>query len=177
MAEETRYDRLIAAAARYRELAGENYARIRALAEAIQSGFCAYLNSNDPPCVRLVPPQGPFEPKEYGDRAFSIAKTDFQPLAPIAFGLAVRVSESNDWIRVVLSCMKEGETFTISFGENRHHRFALPLADEDPLEFFAALYTHVEDFFVAATDDYEHGRYGNQDIGFDFSPARGGEGA
>ncbi|MGD2131479.1 MAG: hypothetical protein PVI23_01730, partial [Maricaulaceae bacterium] len=144
MDENTRYDRLIALAGRYRALADENYARIRALAEALQSGFCAYLNSARPPCVLLVPPQGPFEPKAYGDQAFSVPPEGFRALGPIAFGLAVRVSEGDDWLRIPLSCMKDGETFQVSFGEHGHHRFALPLADQDPTEFFEALYVHVE---------------------------------
>ena len=170
-----RYDTLIVLAARYRALAEENYARIRALAEALQSGFCAYLNSAAPPCVLLVPPAGPFEPRAYGDRAFSTPPTGFQALGPILFGLAVRVSETNDWIRVTMECAKEGENFTVSMHGGASHTFRLPLYDQDPSDFFAALYQHVSTVFSGAIDDYEHGRYGVREMGFDFSDAPASE--
>jgi hypothetical protein len=169
--EPSRHAALLALAERYRALADENYARIRALAEAIQSGFCGYLNSADPPCVLLVPPTGPFEPIAYGDRAFSSPPHGFRPLGPIQFGLAVRVGAENEWLRVTLSCEKEGETFTVNLMGGGSHEFALPLKGQDPTEFFAALHAHVRSFFETAIDDYEHGRYGQRDMGFDFSAA------
>jgi hypothetical protein len=166
----SRYAALTALAARYRGLAAENYGRTRALAESIRSGFCTYLNSDDPPCVMLVPPFGPFEPKPYDHLAFSVPPAGFQPLGPIQFGLAVRVSSTNDWIRVVLECVKEGDRFTVDIHGGGEHRFRLPLREQDPSEFFAALYAHLESFFAGAIEDYEHGRYGVRDMGFDFSP-------
>jgi len=169
---QTRYEELTSAAARYGELATENYTRIRSLAEAIQSGFCSYLNSGHPPCVLLVPPQGPFEPKAYGDGAFSAPPRGFQPLGPVQFGLAVRVSDKGDWVRIILNCSKEGETFTVDLADGGEHRFPLPLHEQDPMEFFGALHTHVMDFFGRAVDDYQHGRYGQRDIGFDLLPAQ-----
>jgi len=167
-----RYEELINTAARYGELAAENYMRIRSLAEAIQSGFCSYLNSPKPPCVLLVPPVGPFEPKAYGDAAFSAPPRGFQPLGPVRFGLAVRVSDKGDWVRIILSCFKEGETFTVDLADGGEHRFPLPLHEQDPMEFFGALHTHVLDFFRDAIDDYEHGGYGQREIGFDLLPAQ-----
>lgn len=167
----SRYAALTALAARYRALAAENYARTRALAEAIRGGFCGYLNSDAPPCVMLVPPFGPFEPKPYGDHAFSAPPAGFQPLGPIHFGLAVRVTSTNDWVRVVLECVKEGDRFTVDIQGGGEHRFRLPLHEQDPSEFFQALYAHLESFFAGAIEDYEHGRYGVRDIGFDFALA------
>ncbi len=165
-----RYAALTALATRYRALAAENYARTRALAESIRGGFCSFLYSQDPPCVMLVPPFGPFEPKAYGDAAFSIPPHGFQPLGPIQFGLAVRVGGQSDWLRVVLACFKEGDRFTVDIYGGGEHRFSLPLDEQNPVDFFAALYAHLESFFAAAIDDYEHGRYGSRDMGFDFAP-------
>lgn len=173
----SRYTALTAAAERYRTLAEENYARVRGLAEAIQSGFCTYLSSDDPPCVLLVPPMGPFEPRAYGDRAFSAPPTGFKPLGPILFGLAVRVSDRGDWVRITLGCVKEGETFSVDIHGGGEHQFRLPLHEQDPTEFFDALYAHVETFFTRAIDDYEHGRYGQREIGFDFIRADGTSGS
>ena len=167
----SRHAMLLALADRYRALADENYARIRRLAEAIQSGFCAYLNSADPPCVLLVPPTGPFEPIAYGDRAFSAPPRGFRPLGPVHFGLAVRVGGPTEWLRVTLGCEKEGETFTVNLMGGGSHEFRLPLKEQDPTEFFEALYAHVRNFFESAIDDYQHGRYGQRDMGFDFSDA------
>jgi hypothetical protein len=166
----SRYAALSALAARYQALAAENYERTRTLAEGIRSGFCTYLNSDDPPCVMLAPPTGPFEPKAYGDDAFSVPPQGFRPLGPILFGLAVRVSGQGDWLRVVLECVKEGDRFIVDIQGGGEHRFRLPLHEQDPSEFFAALYAHLEAFFEGAIEDYEHGRYGSRDMGFDFSP-------
>jgi hypothetical protein len=170
---QSRYEALTALAARYRALARENYDRARALAEAIRSGFCAYLGSSAPPCVLLVPPFGPFEPIAYGDRAFSTPPAGFQPLAPILFGLAVRVGEESpggEWLRVTLECVKEGETFKVDIHGGGELRFQLPLHEQDPTELFAALLAHVEGFFTRAIDDYALGQYGQTDMGFGFSP-------
>ncbi len=119
----------------------------------------------------LAPPHGPFEPTAWGDRAFSAPSEGFQPLAPILFGLAARVGEQGaegEWLRVTLECVKEGETFTVHIHGGGEHRFPLPL--QDPSELFAALLAHIQGFFVRAIDDYEHGRHGQSDMGFDFSP-------
>jgi hypothetical protein len=170
----SRYEHLTALAARYRTLAAENYGHARALAETIRSGFCSYLNSNDPPCVLLVPPAGPFEPRAYGDLAFSVPPTGFQPLGPIAFGLAVRVSAKGDWIRLTLECVKEAENFTLTIFGGGESSIRLPVSEQNPVEFFAALYEHLEAFFDQAIDDYEQGRYGQRDMGFDFALAPAG---
>lgn len=165
----SRYETLAALAARYRALAAENYARTRALAESLRAGFCGYLNSDDPPCVLLVPPAGPFEPRAYGDFAFSVPPSGFQPLGPIAFGLAVRVSSQNDWIRLTLECLKEADSFIITIYGGGESSVRMPVSERNPTEFYAALYEHLHAFFDQAIDDYEHGRYGQREIGFDFS--------
>jgi hypothetical protein len=167
----SRYEALTALTARYRELASENYDRVRGVAEAIRSGFCGYLGSDNPPCVLLVPPVGPFEPRAYGDFAFSVPPSGFQPLGPIAFGLAVRVSRQNDWTRLVLECAKEADHFTITIFGGGQSSVRLSVNERNPAEFFAALYAHVLGFFDRAIDDYQHGRYGQRDIGFDFALA------
>lgn len=166
---ERRYDRLSASSQRYGELAKENYDRVRALAEALRSGFCAYLDSGDPPCVLLVPPAGPFEPKDAGDHAFSIPPGGFQPLGPISFGFAVRVQKPDRWLRVTLTCVKEADMFEVQVAGGGAYAFKLPLADQDPDDFFQHLYNHIVGWFEAAISDYEHGEYGSRGIGFDFA--------
>lgn len=168
-APQSRYENLAALAARYRTLAGENYGRTRAFAETLRGGFCGYLNSDSPPCVLLVPPAGPFEPRAYGDFAFSVPPSGFQPLGPIAFGLAVRVSAQNDWIRLTLECVKEADAFIVTIFGGGESSVRMPADEQNPVEFFAALYEHLHAFFDQAIDDYEHGRYGSREIGFDFS--------
>jgi hypothetical protein len=163
-----RYAELTATAGRYKDLAAENYGRIRELAETLRTEFCAYLGSDTPPCVRLVPPGGPFEPKDYGDGAFSIPAKGFQPLGPISFGLAVRVTDSGDWLRAVLTCRKEGDTFIVRVEGGPRHEFDLPLADQEPAAFLDMLYEHLLNWFKLSIDDYEHGQYGQREIGFDF---------
>jgi hypothetical protein len=152
---------------RYRMLSAENYVRVRTLAEAIRDGFCVYLGASGPPCVFLAPPAGPFEPHDYGDAAFSIPPSGFQPLIPIVFGLIVRVSPQGDWLRVVMRCAKEGETFRLSIAEGLDYSFKLPLEEGAPQDFLEALFAHVRDFFQRAIDSYEQGEYGEHDIGFD----------
>lgn len=162
------YDVLSDLVARYRALSAENYARVRRLAEQLQSGFCGYLGAEPSPCVLLVPPGGPFEPKNYGDQAFSIPPKGFQPLGPISFGLAVRVSATGDWLRLALTCRKEGEAFTLRIEGGAAHTFTLPLADQDPSDFYELLRVHIENWFERAIADYEVGDLGDREIGFDF---------
>ena len=152
---------------RYRMLAAENYVRIRTLAEAIRDGFCTYLGSEGPPCVLLAPPAGPFEPRDYGDAAFTAPPAGFQPLTPIAFGLIVRITSQGDWLRVVMRCAKEGETFKLSIVNGVDYTFRLPLAEGPPTDFLDALYAHVRDYFSAAIESYDQGEYGEHTIGFD----------
>jgi hypothetical protein len=163
----SRADDLAKIVTRYRMLAAENYVRIRTLAEAIRDGFCTYLGSDGPPCVLLVPPLGPFEPRDYGDQAFSAPPKGFQPLGPIAFGLIVRVNQEGDWVRIAMRCFKEGETFRLEIAEGVDYNFRLPLEDTPPHEFLDALYAHLRDFFQSAVDRYESGIYGEHEIGFD----------
>jgi hypothetical protein len=163
----TRADELSKVVMRYRMLAAENYVRIRTLAETIRDSFCTYLGAEGPPCVLLAPPAGPFEPRDYGDAAFTAPPAGFQPLAPIAFGLIVRITAQGDWLRVVMRCAKEGETFRLSIADGVDYSFRLPLAEGPPHDFLEALYAHVTDYFTRAIDSYEQGEYGEHTIGFD----------
>jgi len=163
----SRADELSKVVTRYRMLAAENYVRIRTLAEAIRDGFCVYLGADGPPCVLLAPPVGPFQPRDYGDAAFTAPPSGFQPLTPITFGLIVRITAQGDWLRVVMRCAKEGETFRLSIADGVDYSFRLPLAEGAPPDFLEALYVHVTDYFARAIDSYEQGEYGDQAIGFD----------
>lgn len=164
-----RFETLLETAERYQVAASENYDRVRRIAEGVRSGFCAYLAASDGECVRLVPPAGPFQPKDYGDAAFSMPPRGFRHLAPIAFGLAVRVTRGTDWMRVALQCAKEGESFVVAIEEGRSHRFDLPFTDDDHQEFYEALFGHIVDWLEDKISRYEDGDYGSHAIGFDFS--------
>jgi len=174
----SRADDLSKVVTRYRMLAAENYVRIRTLAETIRDGFCTYLGAEGPPCVLLAPPVGPFEPRDYGDAAFTAPPSGFQPLTPITFGLIVRITAQGYWLRVVMRCAKEGETFRLSIADGVDYSFKLPLAEGPPHDFLEALYAHVTDYFARAIDSYEQGEYGDHTIGFDImhqpSPAEPG---
>jgi len=164
-----RFDALIDRASDYQELAIENYDRIRRIADGIQSGFCKYLSARDGTCVKLVPPQGPFQPKDYGDEAFSMPARGFRHIAPIAFGLAIRVTRGTDWLRTTLICSKKGDFFEVSIIEGESHRFDLPFTDDDHQDFYEKLYAHVINWLEQRIDLYKDGDYSSSSIGFDFS--------
>ncbi len=165
----SRFDDLIATVAHYQKLATENYDRVRGLAEDLRAGLCAYIGSTDGVCVRLVPPAGQFEPKDYGDQAFSVPPKGFRPLGPILFGLAVRVSRGTDWMRVTMECQKIGETFVARIAGGEEYRLTIPLKENDLEPFFDHIYDHVMEWFTTQIDRYEAGDYGSREIGFDFS--------
>ena len=164
---DTRHAALAALVEQHQERAKENYARIRGLAEALEQGYCAFLGADGPPCVLLVPPAGAFAPKSHGDEAFTAPPSGFQPLGPIAFGLAVRVN-GDDWMRFALTCRKEGEKFNVVVENGPSYTFRLPLADQDPIEFFELLHAHVTRWFAEAIEDYDRGDVRDRAIGFDF---------
>lgn len=165
----SRFDTLLKTVDKYQELAGENYTRVRTLAEELRSGLCAYVSSSGGVCVRLVPPAGPFEPKDYGDKAFSIPPRGFRPLGPIQFGLAVRVSKGTDWMRVTMECQKIGDTFIAQISGGDEYTLSLPLAENDPEPFYDHIFEHVLSWFQTQIEHYEAGDYSRREIGFDFS--------
>ncbi|MEM0985354.1 MAG: hypothetical protein AAGJ32_03830 [Pseudomonadota bacterium] len=176
----SRFEDLLETVARYQVLAAENYGRIRTLAEDLKDGFCGYLGTDTGVCVHLVPPVGPFEPKAYGDQAFSIPPRGFRPLGPVSFGVAVRVTPGTDWLRITLECRKAGDVFTVQIQGGEEFEFELPLSDVDPDPFFDSLYNHIHSWFAVRIERYEEGDYGSREIGFDFtdgensvSPAEG----
>ena len=154
---------------KYQALAAENYDRIRRLAEEIDGGMCDYMRSQTGQCVHLVPPMGQFEPKAYGDQAFSMPSRGFRPLGPVAFGLAIRVTPGTDWLRVTFECRKEGEDFIVQIAGGEEYRTQVPLADHDPEPLFKLIYQHVYDWFGDRIDRYEEGDFGTREIGFDFA--------
>ena len=165
----TRFDELKALAKTHQDLAAENYARVRQLAEEIRSGFCDYLDASDGVCVQLVPPLGEFQPKPYGDAAFSVPPRGFRPLGPIAFGLAVRVSSGTDWIRITTQCQKIGDRFILDIQGGESFTLTLPLTEQDSRNLFDYLFNHLIGWFQSGIDNYQTGEYGTREIGFDFS--------
>ncbi len=165
----SRFDELVETVETYQALAAENYDRIRTLAEEVRSGFCHYMNPTDEVCVHLVPPTGPFEPKAHGDAAFSLPPRGFRMLGPIAFGLAVRVSRNQDWLRLTMQCRKIGDTFLVQIEDGSEYEFRLPLTEADPEPFYEHLYNHIRLWFVDHIERYRDGDYGTREIGFDFA--------
>ena len=103
----TKREEIAAAARIYGERSFDNYAQTRSIAENIRDGLCDYLDP-DGKCVYLVPPQGAFGAQNYRSAAYSVAGKGFLPLEPISFGLAFRISGEGDYMRIVLTCRKEG---------------------------------------------------------------------
>ena len=150
----------------YGERSFNNYAQIRSVAEAIRDGLCAWLDS-EKQCVFLVPPQGPFTAQNYRSAAFSVSGKGFLPLEPISFGLAVNISGEGDYMRLVLTCRKEGDKMFIHIEEGREEDLRLPLEEAQMTKFFESIYAHLLGWFETRVDQYDNGSYGNNDIGFD----------
>ncbi len=164
-----RFDELIGTVEAYQALVAENYNRVRRLAEDLRLGLCNYLGAGDGECVHLVPPAGPFEPRPYGDLSFSIPPSGFRPLGPISFGLAIRVSRSTDWLRVTLVCRKLGDRFLVQIEDDDDYEFRLPMAEADAAPFFGHVFDYVSGWFREAISQYQDGRHGEREIGFDFA--------
>jgi hypothetical protein len=161
-----RLQTLFDVASEYGARSFDNYARIRSLAETLRDEFCAWL-SHEPGCVFLVPPEGRFSAKNYQSAAFSVAGTGYLPLKPISFGLAVRVSDDKDFMRLKLTCRKEGGSMFVRIENGAEIRVAQPVTDAGLSPLFHACYTHAIEFFQDRIDEYDNGRYGTQGIGFD----------
>lgn len=165
----SRFDELVATVEIYQNLAEENYNRIRRLAEEVRSGLCDYLGASDGICVHLVPPTGQFEPRSYGDQAFSIPPRGFRPLGPVSFGLAVRVTKTHDWLRLTMHCRKAGDSFVVFIEQGAEYEFQLPIREEDSGPFNSHIFEHIQGWFTENIERYREGSYGARAIGFDFS--------
>lgn len=163
-----RFDELLATVDDYQKLAGENYDRIRRLAEDLKDGMCEFMDTKTGVCVHLVPPAGPFKPKAHTDDAFSLPPRGFRPLGPVAFGLAFRVSAGTDWLRVTFQCQKIGDEFTVNILEGEEYTLTLPLAENDTVPFYQHIYDHVHGWFAGRIEQYKVGD-ATGDIGFDFA--------
>lgn len=144
----------------------DNYAQIRSVGEQIRDGLCEWLDS-EKQCVFLVPPQGPFTAQNYRSGAFSVTGKGFLPLEPISFGLAINISGEGDFMRLVLTCRKEGNKMYIHIDEGREAELMLPLNETDLTKFYESIYEHLMNWFEGRVDQYDNGSYGNNDIGFD----------
>ena len=165
-AKKTRFQQISDAANLYGERSFNNYAQIRSVAEQVRDGLCQYLDS-ERQCVFLVPPQGAFVSQNYGSASFSVAGKGFLPLEPISFGLAVRVSESGDFMRMVLHCRKEGEHLYMQVEEDKTYDFDLPLSEKELNACLEGLFQYLLHWFKDRVERYDHGSYGSSDIGFD----------
>lgn len=163
----SRFEELIQTVETYQTLAEENYSRIRRLAEDVRGGLCDYIGAPDGVCVQLVPPTGAFEPRAYGDAAFSIPPRGFRPLGPVSFGLAFRVSKQADWLRLKFECRKTGEEFVVGIEDGAEYTFTLPIQDGDSEAFYAHIYQYILGWFQEHIQSYREGVYGTRSIGFD----------
>lgn len=164
--EKSRFLTISEAANAYGDRSFDNYAQIRSIAEHIQAGLCGYLDDGIK-CVFLVPPQGPFLEQNYGSAAYSVSGKGFLPLEPISFGLGVRVSETGDFIRVVLQCRKEGDRIDVQVENNKTYELDLPLKDKKLQVVLEGLYQHILNWFTDRVERYDFGNYGTSEIGFD----------
>ena len=164
--EKSRFQIISEAANTYGARSFDNYAQIRSVAEKLQAGLCAYL-AHGKKCVFLVPPQGPFKEQNYGSGAFSVSGKGFLPLEPISFGLGVRVSESGDFLRLVLQCRKEGSRIDVQVEHNKTYELDLPVTETELDIVLEGLYQHILHWFTDRVERYDHGNYGSSDIGFD----------
>lgn len=153
-------------AQRYGQRSFENYARIRGLAETLRDEFCAWL-SEEERCVFLVPPEGRFSAQNYQSAAFSVAGKGYLPLKAISFGLAIRVSEDKDYMRVVITCRKEGDIMFVRLENGAEIEVPQPIEEGSLKPLFEAIYDHLINFFQDQINDYDNGRYGMREIGFD----------
>lgn len=163
---ETKLKTIEKAAEIYGQRSFDNYAQIRSIAEQIRDGFCAWLD-NEEQCVFLVPPQGPFQPQNYRSAAFSVSGKGFLPLEPISFGLGVKISSKGDYMRLILTCRKEGGHMFIMLENATTFDVDLPVDEDDLLSVFEGLYKHLMNWFEGRVEQYDHGNYGSTDIGFD----------
>lgn len=147
----------------------DNYAQIRSVAETLRDLLCTWLHTGDEPCVYLVPPEGPFQAENYQSGAFSVSGTGYLPLKPISFGLAVRISQDKDYMRLQLHCQKEGELMKISIGKESPIAVSLPLDETQLTPVFERIYDHILAFFQNSVAQYDDGDYGTSVIGFDIS--------
>ena len=162
----TKHSEIVKAAEIYGERSFDNYAQIRSIAAQIRDGFCEWLD-NQKQCVFLVPPQGPFQAQNYSSAAFSVAGKGFLPLEPISFGLGVRISGDDDYMRLILTCRKEGERMYIQIENNTSHELDLPPSHKSLESLYESLHGHLMHWFTDRVERYDHGNYGSTDIGFD----------
>jgi len=164
---ETRLSKIWEVAEVYGARSFDNYAQIRSVAETVRDKLCAWLNPGSGPCVFLVPPEGAFQAQNYQSGAYSVSGKGYLPLKPISFGLAIRISEDKDYMRLVVHCRKEGDFMEVSLGDKRPSKIALPLTNEGLEPLFERIYNHLLNFFQDSIDEYDNGNYGNAAIGFD----------
>ena len=157
---------IVKAAEVYGERSFDNYAQIRSVAAQIRDGFCAWLDSTSQ-CVFLVPPQGPFQAQNYSSAAFSVAGKGFLPLEPISFGLAVRISGDDDYMRLIMTCRKEGDRMHVQVENKSPYELHLPVREDELVGLFETLHEHLLRWFTDRVKQYDHGDYGSTDIGFD----------
>lgn len=167
----TRLQTLSDAAQIYGQRSFDNYAQVRSIAEQIRDGLCLWLDSSQK-CVFLVPPQGPFKSENYGSGAYSVSGKGFLPLEPISFGLAVRISTDDDYMRIVMTARKEGERMFLSLENGEMLSLSLPTQEAELTGLFETLYEHLLHWFTNRVDNYDNGNYGSTDIGFDIQRAK-----
>lgn len=163
---ESKLKAVAAAAGIYGDRSFDNYAQIRSVAEQLRNGFCEWLDATKK-CVFLVPPQGPFTAQNYGSAAYSVSGKGFLPLEPLSFGLAIRISGSGDFMRLVLTCRKEGSRMHILVEDDTTYTIDLPVEDKSLIVCFEGLYKYLLNWFSERVDRYDNGNYGSNDIGFD----------
>ena len=76
-------------------------------------------------------------------------------------------------MRLKVTCRKEGDTMFVRLESGREMRVSLPIEEAKLTGLYEAIYDHLIDFFQDRIDDYDNGRYGVQEIGFDIQRMTG----
>lgn len=156
-----------ALASQYGELALENYGRVRRLAELIEEGWQSFTGAPDN-CCFIVPPGPQWAPGKFGRQAFSVYGLPHLPLGPVAFGVALLVSASGDYMRFILSAMKEGEQLSVDIKGGPKIKLPLLAKPEELLPLFGAMHEQMTRTLALQIDHYQKGDLGLRDMGFDF---------
>ena len=166
--EDSPLSKIWAAADTYGQRSFDNYAQIRSVAETVRDLLCVWLDKGGAePCVYLVPPEGPFQAENYQSGAFSVSGTGYLPLKPISFGLAIRISENKDYMRLQMHCQKSGQQMKVSIGKESPTAIQLPIDETQLTPLFEQIYHHIHAFFSDSVNQYDEGDYGTSVIGFD----------
>ncbi|MEZ5894191.1 MAG: hypothetical protein R3C58_13740 [Parvularculaceae bacterium] len=163
-----RFEKLQQAIRDYGAAAFENLLRCKGFGEAVLKGLPGFLDC-EPRCVRAVPPDGPFDPRQdYGEDAFSYRQREVIVLEPVVFGIALVVDNIEDsgalWLRTAISVEVAGDSFDVFVAQEPVIR--IPLDYDGKLEpVYEAIYREFLNTFQLEVLEFNDKRFETR-IGF-----------